>query len=480
MRRVFVALLLCLSCGGSSPYKDEAAKCQNPRSGIDPVSQKPYPDKQGSLNDEKSWLKGFMNDLYFWYREIPNADPSKYSTMDAYFQALKTPLKTASGKLKDQFSFTLSTAEWEALSQSGVEAGYGVIWVTASRTPPGILYVGDTEPNSPAAAQNPPLTRGAQLVSVDGAPFLDSSGNVNPGLSPKAIGESHSFTVLDRASTTPRTFPMAAAAVTSVPVKYVGFLSNTKVGYILFNAHIATAESELIDAVNKLQGASDLMLDMRYNGGGYLSIASELAYMIAGPAKTTNVTFEKTIFNDKYTTNDPVTGSLLTPTPFYTQSSTGQALPHLDLPRVFVLTAGGTCSASEAVINGLIGAGINVSLIGHDTCGKPYGFYAQDNCGTSYFAIEFQGVNAKGFGDYADGFVPGGGGPAGPPGCQVVDDFTHDLGDPAEGRLAAALQYLSTQTCPMPPTSRSELALPAYQEWVVARNPLLESRWMSR
>ena len=74
--------------------------------------------------------------------------------------------------------------------------------------------------------------------------------------------------------------------------------------------------------------------------------------------------------------------------------------------------------------------------------------------------------------------MPGGGGQAGPPGCQVVDDFTHDLGTAAEGRLAAALQFRSTNSqtsCP-PPSSRPESAVPPEPEAVLARNPLLENR----
>jgi C-terminal processing protease CtpA/Prc len=87
------------------------------------------------------------------------------------------------------------------------------------------------------------------------------------------------------------------------------------VGYMLFNDHIATAEQELIDAVNQLNtaGISDLVLDIRYNGGGFLDIASELAYMIAGNARTAGKTFESTVFNSKHPTTDPVTGDPLTP-----------------------------------------------------------------------------------------------------------------------------------------------------------------------
>jgi carboxyl-terminal processing protease len=133
----------------------------------------------------------------------------------------------------------------------------------------------------------------------------------------------------------------------------------------------------------------------------------------------------------------------------------GQALPTLKLPRVFVITGAGTCSASESIINSLEGVNVQVIQIGSTTCGKPYGFYPADNCAVTYFSIEFQGVNAKTFGNYPDGFTPANtlateGVPV--PGCSVADDFTHALGDPAEGRLASALSYRANGVCPAPPS----------------------------
>ncbi len=116
-------------------------------------------------------------------------------------------------------------------------------------------------------------------------------------------------------------------------------------------------------------GITDLVLDIRYNGGGYLDIASELAYMIAGNARTAGKTFEKTVFNNKHTTTDPVTGDPLTPTPFHNtavgfSAPSGTPLPQLNLPRVFVLTGTGTCSASESIINSLEGVDVEVIQIG--------------------------------------------------------------------------------------------------------------------
>jgi hypothetical protein len=237
------------------------------------------------------------------------------------------------------------------------------------------------------------------------------------------------------------------------------------VGYLLFNDHIATAEPLLVSAFSELQGAgvSDVVLDIRYNGGGYLDMAAQVAYMVAGPGPTAGKGFETTVFNDKYPTTDPIRARPLTPVPFHTTTlgfsgPSGQPLPTLNLPRIFVLTSPNTCSASEAIVNGLRGVGVEVIQIGTTTCGKPYGFYPQDNCGTTYFTIQFQGQNAQGFGDYSDGFSPAntaGGAGVAVPGCSVGDDFSRALGDPREARLSAALSYRDSGTCPPPATSSS-------------------------
>jgi hypothetical protein len=261
---------------------------------------------------------------------------------------------------------------------------------------------------------------------------------------------------------------------------------------MLFNDHNAPSEAMLIQAIGQLKQAqppiTDLVLDIRYNGGGYLAIASELAYMIAGAAATAGKTFELLSFNDKYPNVDPVAGQPARPTPFLASSQLsaprGQALPSLGLKRVFVLTGLRTCSASESIINGLRGIDVPVIQIGSTTCGKPYGFYPADNCGTTYFSIQFKGVNAKGFGDYPDGFVPNGTGVAGVTGCQVADDFTHALGDPLEARLAAALGYAAGQPCPAPTGAqappRTALTAPERSDEIVTRPPWREIRIVER
>ena len=440
----------------ASQFKDF---CANPRTSSGGAV---FPDMPGEVLDENNWLRSWSNDLYLWYDEIVDRDPALHST-PAYFDLLRTFEKTPSGNDKDRFHFTYPTAEWEALSRSGISVGYGARIVLLSRRPPREAVVAYVEPASPASQAS--LARGARILEIDGVDLINGGtqadvDTLNAGLFPSEEGESHEFVIQDLRADEPRTVTMRATEVASDPVQHVQVLETGQgpVGYMLFNDFIATAERELIHAINELSaaGITDLVLDLRYNGGGFLDIASELGFMIAGPSAAQGRTFEVIEFNDKHRQFNPVTGRLLEPVPFHDTSlgfsaPANEPLPSLNLPRVFVLTGGGTCSASESVMNSLRGIDVEVVQVGNATCGKPYGFYATGNCGTTYFTIQFRGVNDKGFGDYADGFFPSDAprpDGAALPGCAVADDFDHRFGDPNEARLAAALHFRERGTCP--------------------------------
>ena len=475
--------------GVFKPASNFAQRCAAPRSGT--------ADVQGTLTDENNWLRSWTNDLYLWFSEVPDLDPSLYSSKLTYFSALKTPATTASGAPKDKFHFTYSTDVWKQMSESGQSAGYGAEFSLISATPPRQVVVAYTNPNTPATTAPANLARGAQIVTVDGVDVATSTDTdtLNGGLFPTSAGETHVFGVRDLNSSTTRTVTLTSAIVTSMPVQNVGTfnIGGGKVGYMLFNDHLATAEPALIQAFTSLSnaGATDLVLDIRYNGGGYLDIASEVAYMIAG-TRTTGKHFETTQFNSRHPTVDPVTSQTITPLEFHstaqgfsTSVSQGSPLPTLNLSRVFVLTGPDTCSASESIINSLRGIDVQVIQIGRTTCGKPYGFYPQDNCGTTYFSIEFRGVNNAGYGDYTDGFQPGtetASNLSVVAGCQVADDFTHALGDTAEARFGAALQYRANGSCPAVSLNGGALQKAAARpnlaaiDGTVPKTPWLENR----
>ena len=454
--------------GVFQPSEEFAAACEAPRSGINPATGRPWPDSQGSVLTENHWLRSWSNETYLWYDEITDRNPADFSDPLAYFDILKTPTLTQSGRPRDRFHFTRDTQEWQQLSQSGLMLGYGMKLVVLRSTPPRQLVVNFVHDDSPAED----ISRGTRILEIDGIDVVNSTSQsdlflIDRALSPQNEGETHSFRFQPPAGIDFE-LAMAAQEITIQPVPVTTTFNSTMgtVAYLMFTDHIATAEEALVNAFLDLQSlpagpVNNLILDLRFNGGGLLAVASQLAYMIAGPVRTSGKIFEQQRFNDQHPDINPVTGEQLAPLPFLNQTigmsyPPGLLLPSLDLDRVFILTGPDTCSASESVINGLRGAGVEVIQVGYTTCGKPYGFYPTDNCGTTYFTIQFRGENDIGFGDYADGFspqnMPGAGGEA-IPGCAVPDNITITAESATNPLTQAALNYINTSTCPAPPLS---------------------------
>ena len=437
------------------PSADFAAYCADPRAGVD-AEGRPFPDLPGSVAHENNWLRSWSNEEYLWYDEIVDVDPTHHDT-PTYFDLMRTFAKTPSGRDKDRFHFTWDTEDYLRTSNTGVAVGYGAEWAILQARRPREIRVAFTEPNSPASRAG--LTRGARVIAIDGARVVDGDAAVlNAGLFPGSRGETHTFVVRDLGASVgaERTLVLTAEEIAADPVQNDQIIqhSGRRVAYMAFHEHNRVAEGELVAAVRRFDagGAQDLVLDLRYNGGGLLYVAAQVGYMVAGPTASSGKVFDSIQFNDKRSADNIAI-------PFYSVDTDNRPLPSLDLERVFVLSSARTCSASESIINGLRGIDVEVILIGATTCGKPYGFLPADNCGTTYFSTQLQSFNDKGFGDYADGFVPVVGGGTEPwevPGCLVADDFDHVLGDRNEARLAAALGYISNGRCP--PATASSLA----------------------
>lgn len=455
----------------ASQFKDQ---CANPRSGVD-IEGNPFPDEAGSLREELFWLRSWTDETYLWRTEVPDLDPYNYNDRVAYFDLLKTSETLPSGTPKDDFHFSEPTEDYLESRTSAPQAGYGANFRAVSTTPPRDFRVTYTEPGSPAAATTNGqvnFLRGSRILEVDGVDFVNANSQsaidtLNAGLFPSTAGESHTFRLRDPDGTE-RTVTLSSGNVVRQPVNETAVLNTPsgQVGYIHFTTFSPdSSEEQIVNAVQQLSDAnvSDLILDLRYNGGGLLAVASELSFMVAGQARTQNRTFEQLRFNDRAGNVNPVTGAPNAPIPFYSTAQgftlpIGQSLPALNLNRVYILSTERTCSASEAVINGLRGIDVEVVLIGDITCGKPFGFYPTDNCGRTYYTIQFQGVNEKNFGDYADGFVPQNANfqfGARAPGCQVADQLVAPLGTEGDPLIGAALQYRGDGTCPAPTSSSS-------------------------
>ena len=150
---------------------------------------------------------------------------------------------------------------------------------------------------------------------------------------------------------------MTSANITTVPVQHVRILRTDSgpVGYLLYNTFgVQTGEGQLVDAFNEFRnaGVNDVILDLRYNGGGYLILANQLSYMVGG-ANAAGRTFNLLQFNDKHRETNPFTGESIEPDRFYqwtigwSDAPAGTPLPRLNLDRLFILAGPRTCSASE-------------------------------------------------------------------------------------------------------------------------------------
>lgn len=284
-----------------------------------------------------------------------------------------------------------------------------------------IRYV---EPRSPAAAAG--LLRGDVIKAIDGV--VDStliSGDFAV-LSPAQAGQQVRLDI-ERAGV-PQRFVLTAAeySLTPVPASATLAAGSAKAGYLLLKDFIVQAESELttrLDAI-KAAGATDLIIDLRYNGGGRISTANHFASQVVGAVQAGKV-FATLNYNAAHQAANRS---------FVMSGASGPAFA-----RVVILTGLRTCSASELLVNGLRPYAQQVVTIGGTSCGKPYGFSPVEACGKVFSAVNFKAVNAAGQADYEAGITPT---------CAVADDFSGSFGDPAETLTAAALSYLQTGGCP--------------------------------
>lgn len=380
-----------------------------------------------NVEDEKLWVRSYLDDVYLWNNEIKDVPKQNYNTPQKYFEALLV-------KDKDHFSAAINQADADAFHESGVELGYGVIWVFDGFANNN-LRAAFVEPQS--VADKAGIVRGDYLHTINGQSVSTlSDDELTAYLYPsKTITIDVEMT--NNLTMQYKKLSLQAADNIREPVSIATVFthqsSQEKVGYLLFNEHIATASEQLIDVMTafKQEKINDLILDLRFNGGGYAYIANELASMIGG-AKTVNKLFQKVEYNQKHRAENEYN--------FFTKTAfiTGEKLPLLNLSRVFVLTSYDTCSASEAVINSL-SPFVEVIRIGGTTCGKPYGFEQANNCGTAYFAIQFQGKNALEQSVPTTGLTPT---------CWTYDNLDIPLAQNNEQLLSAAFHYRETHQCP--------------------------------
>jgi carboxyl-terminal processing protease len=431
-----VALLL-QACGGGS----SAVAPANP----------PVADASACpVADQRASLRSFLDDQYFWYANL--AAPNESATsMDAYFQSMLY-------RPTDHYSFTQPSVAFNQIFTDGRRIGYGytTVWADAAHT---VMRVRNVEPRSPVALAG--LARGDIIVSIDGfTPQAIAGGQAGPVTQ---AGIERTFVVRNAAGVQ-RVLRVQSADYPLTPVVDVTTFDAmrdgvpVKVGYLAYTQFVQYSSFDLYNAFVQFAaaGAGELILDLRYNGGGSVAVSRDLASMIGGD-RTGNLLYAYLRFNDK-------NRGMNTSVAFNNSVPGGTAFPMPSgMPRLIVIGSGSTASASELIINGLRPF-MPVVLVGETTYGKPYGFIPRDNCGTIYNAVQFTTVNSLNQGNYDTGF---------PPDCAVADDLDHQLGDPAEARIGAALGYIETGRCPAAPqaatTGAPIKASPIYGDTVPAQ-----------
>ena len=373
------------------------------------------------IESQKSWLRDYMLDKYYWSGTSPNPAPAGYATVADYLDALRF---TGDALVpRDRWSYIQDTASYSQFFGAGKTLGYGLLVNGRELQLP--LRARYVEPQSPAALAG--ITRGDTIMSVNGRTAADIiAANDFSSLSPAKAGDAITVVLSSAAGT--RSVLLTAAVYSLVPVSATQVLTlsdGRKAGYLFLKDFVSQAEAPLAQALAEFSkaGATELILDLRYNGGGLVSTASVLASLIGGSADNGRV-FATLNFN---TRNAASNSSYI--------FNANAASP---FTRAVVLTGARTCSASELVVNGLK-PHMNVVTIGAASCGKPFGFVPKDFCSSTYSAVNFETFNSAGQGRYYDGIAAT---------CTVAEDFTRPLGDPAEKLTAAAANYIVNGVCP--------------------------------
>jgi carboxyl-terminal processing protease len=375
-----------------------------------------------STVSQNLFVRDLFNDLYYWYEHIPDVDAAQFGSPEEYLEAIRyRPLDRG-------FSRISSRAETEAFYSDSQFIGFG--FSTRSELVIGgnavQMHISQVFEASPAAAAG--LQRGDMIVSIGGRAITNwwRAGELGIAFGPAEIG--YETTVVYRhGGAEPVEVGLTKQLVTipTVSTTRVYDVRGVKVGYIFFRNFVQPSMAALDEAFAQLRdaGVRELVLDLRYNGGGLVSVAQHLASLVGG-ARTEGLVLGEYAYNDKNT--------------FRNRTLRFESPPHaLTLDRLFVITSRSTASASELVINGLRPF-LPVIVIGDRTLGKPVGQNRVDFCDKSAFPVTFTIPNANGEADYFDGI---------PATCSAADDLRYQIGDSAEASLAEALQFVDTGAC---------------------------------
>ena len=406
MRRVLLSI--CLAVGLLYPW---TAYAQAPPANCSTTSQ-------------VLWVRDQLNTFYFWNRFLPaNVNAATYTSPEAYLEAVRYR------PIDNSYSYITSAAANDAFFSDSQFIGFGFRQLTTN-TDIRVLQVYDDSPALEAG-----LARGDVITHVNGRSVsqMVANGTIGNAFGATEIGVEATID-FEKQSGERRQARMVKRLVTIPTVSHtrVVEIDGRRVGYLVFANFVQPSTAALNEAFATFKAANvtELVLDVRYNGGGLVDVAVHLAGLIGGSRTAGQVLLN-------YVHNDVVGPILNKTTRFPTVEQS------LNLQRLFVVTTGSSASASELIINSLRPY-MNVIVVGETTYGKPVGQYGMRFCEKILAPVAFSIRNANNEGDFFDGIAPT---------CPAGDDYLHELGDPAEASYAEALNYIRTGSC----SQRAEL-----------------------
>lgn len=363
-----------------------------------------------SVEDLNAWIDHDMHDYYIYHDQVPVVNLGDYDDPAALLADLVVP--------PDRFSFFTEAAPFEQSSGEGIRTGYGF---RLAYEADGTLRFRTVDPGSPT--DDAGIRRGDLLLALDGTPQGELSDDEFSAIIDS--GEA-SFDVQTPGGR--RRFVTLRSTeyrfLSAEPAGYFTVEDGRRIGHLTITAFAATTGAEIDNHIAFMRdnGVQDLIVDLRYNGGGLSIAAQRLASQIAGAA-VAGETYERGEFNDDYVEFD------------YTREFEAVE-PTLALSRVVVLTTERTASASEALINGLAPF-IDVTTIGTRTVGKPFAGIPVTYCGKLLIAESVLTSNDPGV-SVVDGIAPD---------CEVEDRWLYPEGDSRDALMGAGLAWLVDGSC---------------------------------
>lgn len=419
-----------------------------------------------SLRTRQDWALAQLREWYLFPETLPaSLDPTPYNSVESYIDALTA---TARSQGRDRFfTYLTSIAGENAFFSSGASAGFGIrlgIDSAAQR-----VFVTEAFEGAPALAAG--IDRGTEILAigttsanlrtVSAIIASEGSAGITNALGPSTAGTTRVLRVSDAGGTRELTVAKTDYELLPVSSRYGARViddGGRKVGYLNLRTFISTADPALRNAFGtfRAQGVTDIIIDLRYNGGGLVSTA-ELIGDLLGRARSGGSVLDYTVFRPEKSSNN-VTRLF--------QSEANAVSP----TRLAFIGTGGSASASELVINSQIPYfHSQAALIGTNTYGKPVGQIALDltACDDRLRVVAFATQNAARQGNYYNGLAG-----TVEASCQAADDIAHQLGDPLESSTRQALDFLAGRSCtPIPaatqssqsvaPGARRDLLMPA-------------------